>query len=425
MPELTPPTGYIPVQSALTGITVFAPAPPDSGPQQEVVDFNCPQCGATTAFSASGGGLTCAHCGYFEAPEQPAVGRKAEQFEFTVETMERSAQGWGAERKELVCQNCGALTSIPADSLAHTCTFCGSNKVIQRQAAQDALRPRYVVPFKLEDKACAGIAQQWLGSSWMTPAALKSLAALGRFTAIYLPYWTFGAATRADWKAEVGHDEKERYFENGEWKERTVTKWRWESGHVNLTIRDLLVPGAGRLSKRLMDGVGNFDLAALAPYEPKYLAGLQAQAYDVPLEKAWESGRDQMREQTRQACIAQASTSKVRNFSMQLDFADETWRYVLLPVYLTTYRYENQTYQVMINGQTGSIEGQRPVDWQKIWLVIALLLAPGLCLGLAALVMLPFGGIGFPLGIIAFILLVAAVVVGLIIYTQADKLDDL
>ncbi len=169
--------------------------------------------------------------------------------------MERSRepQGWGAERKELACQDCGATTTIPADSLTHTCTFCGSNKVIQRQAAQDILRPRFLIPFKIEPDACQKIASDWLGSSWMTPAALQKLAALAKFNGLYLPFWTFGATTRADWKAQVGHPRTERYYENGEWKTRTVTDWVWESGQATLKIEDLLQPGTGRLSARLVE----------------------------------------------------------------------------------------------------------------------------------------------------------------------------
>ena len=72
-----PPPGYIPTQSAVSGIEVYMPAPPEAGPQQEVVDFKCPQCGATTAYSVEDGGLTCSHCGYYEAPHKAAIGRGA------------------------------------------------------------------------------------------------------------------------------------------------------------------------------------------------------------------------------------------------------------------------------------------------------------------------------------------------------------
>jgi predicted RNA-binding Zn-ribbon protein involved in translation (DUF1610 family)/predicted heme/steroid binding protein len=419
-----PPPGYIPAESAISGIEIYLPAPPDSGPQKEIVDFKCPQCGATTAYSVADGGLTCTHCGYYEAPQAAVVGKRAAQFEFTVETMQRAAQGWGVERKEIACQNCGAVASLPAESLTYTCAFCGSNKVIQRQAAQDALRPRYIIPFKIQPKACAQVARQWLGSSWMTPANLRQISQIGKFTPIYLPYWTLDSTTHAGWKAEVGHTKTERYYDNGEWKTRTVVEWRWESGHVDLAIDDLPVSGTSRLSNLLLGKVQNFNLSDLAAYDPKYLAGLQAQAYDVSLEKAWETGRQQMREKTRQACLSQASTSQVRNFKMSLDFADESWRYILAPVYISNYTYAGKSYQAMVNGQTGLIAGQRPVDWNKIWLAIAVLLAPGALLGLLGLITIPLAGAGVVIGAFGFVLLVIGVILSVIIYTQANKMDD-
>jgi hypothetical protein len=424
MPQTAPPQNYTPQPSKVEGIQVFAPAPQQEEKHQPVVDFKCPQCGAVTAYSVADGGLTCTHCGYHEPPAKPVVGKGAETFEFTVETMERAAHGWGTARSEMECQSCGARTSVPPDMLTYTCAFCGSNKVIQREAPQDVLRPRFIVPFKIEPGRCGDLTRAWLESSWMTPSGLKSLSRLAEFSSVYLPYWTFDSVTSADWKAEVGHDKVDRYYENGQWKERTVTHWRWESGHVRLVHDDLIVEGSARLSRRLMDQLKDFDLGALVPYEPSFLAGLQARAYDIPLETAWETARQQMREATRQACYNQASTPKVRSFSMELDFSDESWRYVLLPMYVAAYHFQEKNFQVMVNGQTGRIAGQRPVDWTKVGLVAAAIAAPGLLLCLLGLFTLLIG-VGFGIGGLGLVLLLAGGVVDAIIIAKAMSLDDI
>jgi predicted RNA-binding Zn-ribbon protein involved in translation (DUF1610 family) len=402
------------------------PAPEEDPDHRKVVTFNCPQCGATTAYSAADEGLTCTHCGYYEPPQKAVVGKGAEEFEFTVTTLERAAHGWGEARKELQCQNCGAYTSIPLDTLTHSCPFCGSNNVIQREAPQEVLRPRFLIPFQIEAQACHDFVREWLGSSWMTPGALRQMARVAEFTGLYLPFWTFDAVNRADWKAQVGHTTTERYYSNGKWRTRTKTVWKWESGQVQLTHDDLLTPGTARLSDILLNRLRNYDLQALAPYEPKYLAGFQAQAYDVPLETAWETARHEMRELTRQACRDQASTNKIRNFSMNLDFADESWRYILLPVYIANYLYEDQTYQVMVNGQTGTVAGQRPVAWLKIWLAVAGLLIPGTAIGIVALILMATsedaGGI---VGVVGFILLVTGLTFSFHLVRAALAMDDI
>jgi hypothetical protein len=164
---------------------------------------------------------------------------------------------------------------------------------------------------------------------------------------------------------------------------------------------------------------------ALCPYEPSYLAGFGAQSFDIPLDKAWETGRQQMREQSRKACEGRASSSQIRNFSMELDFAAETWRYILLPVYLATYTYDHRTFQAMINGQTGAVAGQRPVDWTRVWLAIAASLAPGLLLGLFGLLTLLLGGVGVVIGAVGFVLLVIGLVISAILWKQAQGMDDI
>jgi hypothetical protein len=419
-----PPPNFIPTESAIEGIEVYMPAPEQAEDYREVVEFKCPQCLAVTAYSATDGGLTCTHCGYYEPPQKAVVGKGAEEFEFTIETMERAAHGWGEARKELQCQGCGAYTSVPPDTLTHTCPFCGSNKVIQREAPQDILRPRFLIPFKIEGDACHKQAREWLGSSWMTPGSLKRLARVADFTGIYLPFWTFDSVTEADWKAEVGHTKTERYYSNGQWRTRTTTVWKWENGHIHLVHDDLLVEGTTKVSAVLLGRIKGYNLNQLAPYEPKYLAGLQAQSYDIPLEAAWEIVRHEMRERTRQGCRAQASTSKIRNFSMNLDFSEESWRYILLPVYLATYFYQDQSFQVMVNGQTGTVSGQRPVDWLKVWLAILGLLAPGLTVGLIGIITLIYNEAGLFVGVVGFVLLLIGLIIAFNLFRKAQAMDD-
>lgn len=426
-----PPPNYLPIPSTIPGIEIYAPAPDQPEEHRETVDFTCPQCGAATAYSVADGGLKCSHCGYYEPPKKQIVGKGAQEFEFKVETLEHAAaRGWGQARQELECQNCGAHTTLPPGSLTATCPFCASNKVIQREAPQDALRPRFLIPFQRKPEELSPIVQKWLGSSWMTPAALKQKASVGQFTPIYLPYWTFDSNARAAWRAEVGYNETERYYDAAakEWRTRTRIRWRWENGNVSQFFDDLLVPGTAKVSPLHLGKVGNFNTGGLIAYSAEFLAGMHAQAYDVQLEPAWATARNRMREATRDACNAQIRGDHVRNFTMSLDFSDESWRYVLLPVYVSAYQYNDgktglKTYQMLINGQTGSISGQRPVDWTKIWLAIAALLAPGLLLGLIGIITLVLG-FGVIIGGIGFVLLIIGGGISFYIWKQADAMDD-
>ena len=349
------------------------------------------------------------------------LGKQAEEFEFTLETLEKAEQGWGVARQELHCDSCGASLSIEPGALTTICPFCASNRVNIRQAPADVLRPRALIPFKIQSAEIRQRALLWLGKGWFHPAELRASAVIERFSGIYLPFWTFDADIHSHWRAQVGYERQESYYDSSDksWKTRTVIDWRWEDGQVSIHNDDLLLSGSARLSRRILERLYPFDLNELSAYNPDFLAGWQAQTYDISLPQAWEDGKTTLRERAKDACYQDIPTSHVRNFSMTADFANEVWRFVLLPVYVAAYRYQERVFQVMLNGQTGVVAGQKPVAWWKIWLATAGLLAPGLLLGLIGLPLLLLGGVGLLPLILGVVLLVIGGAIAFSFYRQA------
>ena len=435
MSDLFPPQGFVKTKSAVPGIEVYMPCPTEED-HREVVDFRCPNCDGATAYSTDDGGLTCSFCGYHEAPQAEVVGKGAQEFEFTVETVERSVNGWGQERKELVCNSCASHITLSTEMLSHTCPFCASNSVVQMKAPQDVLRPRFLVPFVTTTDDCRQKTAAWLQNSWMLPKDLQNLARSTEYTPIYIPFWTFDARTTADWRAEVYNtDAKRRRHAAPNWNwerplllklgNREGNQWDWENGRVNLITDDMIITGSSQLSLTLLGQLGGYRLGELVPYDPTFLAGVSAQAYDVDLETAWERARRLMRVRTKEACVEQASARNMRNFSMKLAFSEESWRYILLPLYLATYRYGDKAYQVMINGQTGTIAGQRPVDWKKVAWVFSGWFLPGLLLAIVAAVLLANDiSIGAMVGLVAGFALLAWLIFVIDTLRKAGKMAD-
>jgi hypothetical protein len=411
------------VPSQVEGIEIYGPAP-DEEPEEETRTFQCPSCGGLTTYSATQRNLVCAHCGREQDLTAELVGRRADEFEFTLQAVECATYGWGEERRELACENCGAVVAVAPDILTSTCAFCGSHRVLARPAAGDLLRPTALIPFLVDQQQCQARVREWLGRGWMHPSQLRSVRALRELVGIYLPFWTFDTHVRADWRAEVGTERTERYRSGGEWKTRTVIDWNWRTGRVQLPIDDFLTVGTTRVSPVLLDRVGPFDLRGLVTYEPGYLAGWQAKLYDVALTQAWEIAREGIRGQAKQACYRDTGSSHVRNMRMTVDFADESWRYILLPVYLASYPFEDRTFQVIVNGQTGQVAGQKPVEWLRVWLVIAAILLPGACLGMVGLLTLGLG-IGIVGIVLGFILFVAGLIGSFFIFQKARESEEI
>lgn len=420
------PEGFVPVESKLDGITVYAPAPrvePDANPNA-LIHFKCPNCGATTAFDPRVGNVTCSNCGSVYILNAKQVGRRANEFEFTLDTLNSTPRGWGVTRRDLVCEKCGATTSVAPTELATTCPFCGSNRVSARTAIADAFRPRYLIPFKIERNACTDLARAWLQRGWLYPRDLVNVARSAQFTGIYLSFWTFHANVNADWRAEVGYERTENYFDvtQAKFKTRQIIDWKWEQRALTVPFQNQLGTGNTHIAPRLLQRLEPYQLDALATYEPGFLAGWRAVSYEIPLNDAWDAARTQMREQTRQTAYAEINSQHIRNFSLNAAFDDEAWRLILLPAYITTYRFQEKTYQLVINGQTGKVAGDKPVAWNKIWLIVTALVTPGLLIAVVGLLLSRSSAGGFFfLGAVVFFLGALAAVA---ILQQANKAGE-
>jgi len=418
------PDGFTRVESRVPGVIVFAPEPKTKQIDQ-VTSYACPNCGASTAYDIAAGGIACEYCGYVAPVKSRQLGQSAQEFEFTLETLSQSDRGWGTERKMIHCDSCGGELSIPEGAISTTCPFCASNKVNVTVYLDEFLRPRFMVPFKIPPEQIRGLTLDWLGQGWFHPDELAANTIVQKFNGIYLPFWTFDSGVDAYWKAQVGYERTERHYNAHEkrWETRTRIVWRWEDGHVHLNIDDHLVPGSNpsHISHPILKKLHPFHLNDLVAYKPDFLAGWQSLAYQTTLTEAWEKGKMAIREQAKQVCRQDIGSAHVRNFCMTADFSDESWRYILLPVYLTSYRYQEKVYQIMVNGQTGTIAGQKPVAWWKVWLVIAALLAPGAILGLIGILTLLIGGIGVIPFVIGIILFVIGLVISIILFNKARQ----
>jgi len=419
----TPPPGFVETPSKVPGITVYAPAPVEEG-DAEAQTFHCPQCNGTISYSAEKQQLVCPYCGYTQEVGARVVGLSADRFEFTLQALDESERGWGIERTSIHCEACNAVYSVEGGELSTTCPFCGSNRVATQAAMHDFIRPGYLVPFGVDDAQCRAAVKAWLGRGWMHPAELRKADVVGRFVGMYLPFWVFDAQIEARWRARVGYERRVPVRRDGKWEHETIVVWRWESGRVHVPIENLVIYGTDKVSTVLLERLYPYDLTALTEYDPGYLAGWQAQAYDIQLRPAWEVGKQRAREEAKRACYRDIPTSRVRDFSMTADFDRERWRYVLLPAYMATYVYAGGTYHVMVNGQTAAVSGQKPIAWARVWLAIALALAPGVLLGLLGLILLAIG-VGAILLPFAFILFVVGLIVSGAILMRARAADDI
>lgn len=297
-------------------------------------------------------------------------------------------RGYGAQRREVQCQSCHAISVFVDGKVADRCEFCGSPSIIEHESLGDAITPQSLLPFKVSDGQVRDSIRKWYGSRWFAPNRLKTAALTDTLKGVYLPYWTFDAHVSASWTAEAGYHYyvSESYTENGQTKTRQVQRTRWEdaSGSLRHFFDDELVPGTVGVHPNLLAQIGAFPTTTdLKPYSPEFVRGWLVERYQVDLRRAAQQSEASMQAQTRSLCSAQVPGDTQRNLQVDATFRGRTFKHILVPVWLVSYTYGSRSFQVLANGYTGQIAGERPYSWVKIFFaVVAALIAAMVVFGL-------------------------------------------
>jgi hypothetical protein len=107
--------------------------------------------------------------------------------------------------------------------------------------------------------------------------------------------------------------------------------------------------------------------------------GWVVERYQIDLVSAAQRAREVMEAKTVSLCSAQVPGDTQRNLSVDTDYSRQTFKHILAPVWLLTYNYRAQPFQVVINGFTGAIAGKYPKSWVKIlFAVLGALVVAGL-----------------------------------------------
>ena len=339
--------------------------------------FPCARCGANLQFLPGTQSLKCPYCGA-EQPI-PSVPEHIPELDL-VSYVSQLPDGDGVHETLTVrCTNCGAQTSLAADVTATVCPFCGSG-IVATAASKKAIRPQGLLPFRLTQKQAADVFRQWVAELWFAPTALKKQADCSAIRGVYIPAWTYDAGAETDYAGERGEDywETESYTEtdaNGNTVTRTrqVQKTRWwpVSGHVSNAFQDLLVMATRTLPPHHLNRLEPWDLPDLVPYSDEYLSGFVAESYQVPLGEGFEQAKSMMQPKIDQAICRQIGGDHQRISSKETDYRQITFKHLLLPVWISAYRFADQTYRFLVNARTGEVQGERP--WSRVKIAVLVL----------------------------------------------------
>jgi DNA-directed RNA polymerase subunit RPC12/RpoP len=376
--------------------------------------YPCENCGASLRFQPGQMALVCDYCGHEQkigkgvsrAPARQVHGGAEGEAAILTDPETGRALQWDAAHKtpELVelplarglrldagsditaevrtlsCPNCGAKIEVADEIHSRACPFCAT-PVVTDTGTTRLIKPQGVLPFVLSEAQARSAMEDWLGNLWFAPSGLLAYARRGRkMRGIYSPFWTFDAATQSEYSGQRG----DYYYEtvyviqevNGQ-RQRVPqqvrrVRWRRARGRIARNFNDVLVLASASLPRRFCDGLTPWDLSHLRPYRPDYLAGLEAEGYTIPLADGHVIARQEMAGVILNDARRDIGGDEQRVEQIRTDYAGETFKHILLPVWSAAYKYNGKSYRFIVNGQSGRVMGERP--W-SIWKITAAIIA--------------------------------------------------
>lgn len=348
---------------------------------QEDHRFPCTTCGSDMRYAPGTDTLVCDHCGACVAitDGSPWGGQAIRELDFQRALRDQLPQSDIEESRTVDCPSCGASFEFDPAVHAAECPFCAT-PVVTDTGATRLIKPKGLLPFALDEDTARTAMTDWLGRLWFAPGGLKEYARKGRrMQGIYVPYWTYDAQTRSAYRGERGevYYETRTVMRDGKPEQMRVAKTSWHrvSGRVTRFFDDVLVLASNSLPKPYTEALEPWDLSALEPYDPEYLAGFRAEAYQVSLDEGFQTARTHMDAVIRRDIKFDIGGDKQRIHSVDTEISDVTFKHILLPVWLAAYKYRGKTYRFVVNGRTGRVKGERPWSAWKIGLAVLAALA--------------------------------------------------
>lgn len=334
---------------------------------ETLLEYKCPACGGALNFDSSVQKMKCPYCDTeLEVAALRELDEVLRQEQPSTYTWDTQPQGqWTEEEAEglrsFVCQSCGGEIVGDVNTAATHCPYC-DNPVVMTGRFRGDLRPDLVVPFQLNKEQAKAALEAHLNKKPLLPKLFKSQNRLESIQGIYVPFWLFDTDVQANIRY---HATRIRHWSDSNYNyTRTSHYSLWRSGGIGFD--NVPVDGSSKMVDALMESIEPYDLSKAVSFQTAYLAGYLADKFDVTAESCKGRANDRIRTSTESAFAATtAGYSSVIPEHTDIQLKNGRVRYALMPVWVLTTRYGEKCYTFAMNGQTGKMVGDLPVDWKR------------------------------------------------------------
>ena len=304
----------------------------------KATNYQCPSCTGPLHYDGAAGRLQCDYCGssfdpaeieklYAEKEQQAAS--QPETGSDTGEWQSSADEDWGTDADKMrvySCPSCGAQLICEETTAATSCPYCGNPTVIPEQFS-GILKPDYILPFKLSKEDAVSALKQHYKGKLLLPTLFRDNNHIEELRGIYVPFWLFDgeAEGSANYMATTT-----RVFRHGDTE---IT----ETSFYEVQRAGTLPFSSSRADKRCRQSLAD---------------ALQGTARNGrPYTSVMPTGED-------------------------IHLKRTGVHYALLPVWMLNTRWNGKNYMFAMNGQTGRMVGDLPVDRKRFWGLFAAVAAP-------------------------------------------------
>lgn len=328
--------------------------------KSEASTTECDSCGGDMHYDPETKQLKCIFCGSVQDIE---LSRGNVQ-ELSISEIHKRDFDWNIEPRVIVCENCGGQTITEPNDETGYCDYCGSQHIVIRKEENLGMKPQGIVPFTVVKDSAKEKMSSWVKRQWLAPNDLKERFRGKDLKGIFMPYWTFDSHVYAHYDVQIGN-----YYYTGTGKERKRhTRWHHHSGSHNKAYDDVLVTAVEFKEPGLLKKIEPFHTTGnqVVDYKPDFLAGYRARKYTVMPDSALHEAQDYMEDDIASEIKRGLHGDTYKHYRQSCSHNGQHFKHILLPVYMTAYEYNSKIYNVLINGQTGEVQGKAPLSPIKV-----------------------------------------------------------
>lgn len=368
--------------------------------EENTLKLQCEACGGALQFDTTSQNIVCEFCGTEYAKDHFTLKKEVEEMEaFEREQnniikedakVDWRIEGFVKERESLdgqtgySCTSCGAEIVSDQNTVATECMYCG-NPVVLNDNSTGMLKPDLIIPFKINKAQAEKTLKEFYNKKFLLPKAFKDKNRISKITGMYVPFWLYSGQGSGYIQAD---GRKVRTHRSGD-IETTTTSHYNVIREGTLNFNKVPVDASIKMEDRYMDGLEPFNYNDLVEFEPTYMAGFFGDKFDVNVDECAVRAEKRVTESTKNimsSTIKGYTSAPLTNSDIKLVANDV--RYALLPVWVLNTKYNDVMYHFAINGQTGKVSGDLPIDKnKKRWLRIGLIAAAYVPLALISYLM--------------------------------------